>query len=166
MEKALLTAVIGIVLALPLYMVMNTSRAVTPADQGSSIEDVSITNKKDGHTMWFIHTDRTSLTPDMSSASLEGVTVSVESQDLQVKAQKGKYDFDSMDLELSGDVEARSKALVVKGQNVNLKSKTGEITSPGAISVNTKGFSLTGTGLTMIGDNVKVENNVRAEIRQ
>lgn len=165
MEKALLTAVIVIVLVLPLYMVTNVTRAGAQAVQGSSIEDVTITNKKDGKTMWFIHTDRTSLAPDMSSALLEGVTVSLESKDVQVKAKNGEYDLGTMDLELSGGVEARSRDMVVKCDAVSLKSKTGEITSQGEIVVTSKRFAMTGTGLAMIGDKVKVEKNVRAEIK-
>lgn len=165
MEKILLVILIAIVLVIPMYLVGTATRTQSVQARGSVLMDASITNRKDGQKMWAIHTEQTAMSPDMSSAELKGVTVEIVKESATVRADSGKYDFQNSGLALSGNVEARARDLVMSGQDVSIKSDTGEVYSAGDVKVITKGLTLTGKGFALLGNNFKVVENVRAQIR-
>lgn len=165
MEKVLLAVLIAIVIVIPMYLVETAERFQGRGDTASIISNAVISNKKDGKITWLIQADKMTIASDVSNAILNGIMVDASSESATIVADLGKYDFETRDLVLVGDVQAVTKDLVITGNTAKVKAETGEIVSDGDIKVMGKNISLTGTGLWMLGNKMKVIKNVRADLK-
>ncbi len=165
MEKVLLAVLVAIVIVIPMYLVETAERFQGRGDTASIISNAVISNKKDGKITWLIKANKMSIAPDISNAILNGITVDVTSESAKVAADRGDYDFGTRNLLLTGGVQAVTKDLVITGDTAMVKAETGEITSDGEVKVTGKNISLTGTGLWMLGNKMKVIRNVRADVK-
>jgi LPS export ABC transporter protein LptC len=134
------------------------------AEAGTFMEDVVVTNKREGVSQWAVSTRKAWLSEDGKSARMDSVTVVIPDREMTIVADSGIYNMETMDLTLSGNINAATDDYTIKADSAELSGDRDEISSDGMVVVEGKGFRVEGTGLRAGSENgARLLGDVRAE---
>jgi LPS export ABC transporter protein LptC len=122
-----------------------------------------VVNRGTGRDRWTLDAQKVEIYPDGKASRLSRVTITLPEHQMDVESETGVYDLGSRDLTLSGNIEARTEDYVLMTDSIHLKSKTGELTSPGRVVIKGSSFRIEGDGFhTNGGKKVTLKSNVKA----
>ena len=132
---------------------------------GAVLEGVSVTSTNSGRKLWTLETGRAVMSVDMDVANLGPLVVTIPSEDMTVEAGAGVYDVAGGDLSLFEGVRAVSGTFTMEMPQAMIKADDGTVSSESEVKVTGSSFVLEGRGLIARGDEVRILEDVSAQIR-
>jgi lipopolysaccharide export system protein LptC len=149
MKKVLLIGLSVLFLGI-LFLMLGTGRE-TPGDfsigGGSFIDDVRITQKKGGTTLWTLTASKARFTEDENRAELQDISMELEKNGVVLHAEKGIYNLSDRSFTTDSIVKADAKNYTITADSVDYELSSGKISTDGRITVEGKGFRVEGKGM-------------------
>ena len=159
MKKVLLIGLSVLFLGI-LFLMLGTGRE-TPGDfriaGGSFIEDVRITQKKSGSTIWTLTASSAHFLGDENRAELQDISMELQKNGVVLHAAKGIYNLSDRSFTTDSIVKADAKNYTITADSVDYEISSGKIRTDGRITVEGKGFKVEGKGM-------KADSSQRVEI--
>ena len=148
----------------------DTDQAKAPeAAEGAMLENVRVLSSQGGELSWTLNTRAVHMLDNASVAALVGVKAYIVNQSLDISADKGLYDLNSAGLTLLGNVVTTSEGMSMKTERLVMKGSdkgATQVASEGKVNIVGKGFKVQAEDMKIIGDEVRLKDNVRAEIQR
>ena len=149
MKKILLIGLSFLFLVI-LFLMLRTGTE-TPGDfriaGGSFIEDVRITQKKSGSTIWTLTASTAHFAEDENKAELRDISMELQKNGVVLHAEKGIYNLSDRSFTTDSVVKADAKDYTITADSVDYDISSGKIRTDGRITVEGKGFKIEGKGM-------------------
>jgi LPS export ABC transporter protein LptC len=165
MKKVLLIGLSVLFLGI-LFLMLGTGRE-TPGDfriaGGSFIDDLRITQKKSGSTIWTLTASKAQFMGDENRAELQDISMELQKNGVVLHASKGIYNLSDRSFTTDSIVKADAKNYTITADSVDYEISSGKIRTDGRITVEGKGFKVEGKGMKAdSAQRVEILNDVKA----
>jgi LPS export ABC transporter protein LptC len=130
---------------------------------GSFIEDITITQKKNGLTVWTLWADKANFSEDESRAELSDINIVLPDNGLLLYADSGVYNLSDRSFTTDSIVKAEGKDYKITTDSINYEISSGKIETAGRVIVEGRGFRVEGRGMKSdSAEEVTILNDVKA----
>lgn len=161
---------VGLIVLCILLLIIFFVMVRTPEDyknfsiKGKSfLEDIRIIHKENGEPLWILSAKKAEFIEDNNKAELEDIRLSLPKNELMLSAGKGIYSFSEQSFTTNDIVKAESKDYKITADTIYYEISSGTIKTNGKVILETKSFSIEGTGMKTDGrEKVRILNDVKA----
>ena len=163
MKKVLfLLAFISFLAALAYYMSREGEiKAKVQLGGNSYMDDVTITNKKDGVVKWLLNSRKAVFLND-NDVRLSGLKITIPEKGLVLTSESGQYDIGKRNLKIESNIKASTKDYDIVAKTLFWDASKNELLSDDKVQIVGKKFYVEGDGLAATNDNAKLDKNVKA----
>lgn len=164
MKRVLFLAAILALTVLSVLMFKGHKAVESGTTSGSFMEDVRVVNRVSGEHRWTLKARRVEIPGFGKPARLTAVTIDFPEHEMQVESEGGYYDLKTHNLELTGNIRARTEDYVVRTESILVEPESGQISGPDKVVLEGEKFTIEGDGFQADGDRkVVLKNNVKAK---
>lgn len=149
-----------------LFLMLGTGRDMNgefKIGEGSFIEDITITQKKNGLTVWTLSASRANFSEDESKAELSEINILLPDNGVVLYADSGLYNLSESSFTTKSVVKAETKDYKITTDSVNYDISSGKINTDGRVVVEGRGFKVEGSGMkSESAQEVKILRDVKA----
>lgn len=149
-----------------LFLMLGTGKDMNgdfKISMGSFIEDITITQKKNGLPVWTLSAGKANFSEDESQAQLSNVNIVLPENGVVLYADRGVYNLSDRSFTTDSVVKAEAKDYTITTDSLNYDISSGKIKTDGRIVVEGKGFRVEGMGMKSdSAQEVKILRDVKA----
>lgn len=127
----------------------------------SSMEDIAISQKKEGELKWTLRSKTAVFVTD-NDVKLDGLTIQFPEDGLTLTAKGGRYDIDKRNLTIEGNIKASTEDYDILATTLFWDASKNELLSDKKVQIVGKSFFVEGDNLVATTDTAKLTNNVKA----
>lgn len=130
---------------------------------GSFLEDVQITQKKNGVAVWTLTASNAHFLGDENRAELSNISMALQKNGIVLHSEKGIYNLSDRSFTTDHIIKAEGKNYTINADSVDYDIASGKIRTDGRITVEGKGFKVEGKGMNAdSAQKVKILHDVKA----
>lgn len=127
----------------------------------SYMDDVSITQKKEGIVKWILRAEKAVFVTN-NDVKLDSLKIIFPEKELTLTSNGGMYDIDNRNLKIDGNINASTKDYEIVANTLFWDSSKNEILSDEKVQIVGKKFFAEGDNLTATTDKATLNKNVKA----
>lgn len=127
----------------------------------SYMDDVSITQKKEGVVKWIVNTQK-AVFLNSNDVKLADLKIVFPEKDLTLTSDGGLYDIENRNLTIEGNIKASTKDYDIVANTLFWDSSKNEILSDEKVQIVGKKFFVEGDKLTATTNKARLDKNVKA----
>ncbi|MCL4491554.1 MAG: LPS export ABC transporter periplasmic protein LptC [Nitrospirae bacterium] len=127
----------------------------------SYMDDVSITQKKNGIVKWLLKSRKAVFLND-NDVKLTALQITFPEKELTLTSESGMYDIEKRNLKIENNIKASTKDYDIVASTLFWDASKNELLSDEKVRIIGKKFFVEGDNLTATTDNAKLNNNVKA----
>ncbi|MBI3592427.1 MAG: LPS export ABC transporter periplasmic protein LptC [Nitrospirae bacterium] len=127
----------------------------------SYMDDISITQKKEGITKWILKSKKAIFMTD-NNVRLDVLKIIFPEKELTLTSDSGMYDIEKSNLKIEGNIKASTKDYDIVATTLFWDSSKNEVFSDKKVQIIGKRFFVEGDDLTSTTDKATLNKNVKA----
>jgi LPS export ABC transporter protein LptC len=163
--KGILVLLLALLLSLIvtlMYLYQERDESVRLAFVGKSyMEDVSISQKKDGAVKWTLHANE-AVFLNKTDVALSDVKIAFPEKELTLTSSEGNYDIETRDLTLKGAIKAATSDYDILADSLYWDAAKNELLSDKKVTIVGKSFVVEGENMTATTDRATLRKGVKA----
>ncbi|MBZ0156761.1 MAG: LPS export ABC transporter periplasmic protein LptC [Alphaproteobacteria bacterium] len=129
--------------------------------ESSSMDDIRITQKKEGAVKWVLYSKKAVFVTD-NEVKLTSVQIRFPEKELSLTSERGAYDIGKRNLTIEGNIKASTKDYDIIASTLLWDSSRNELLSDREVRIVGKRFFVEGGGMVATSDSAKLHNKVKA----
>lgn len=161
--KIAVIVVLGLVALIIFSPAMNKKQAARPAAPEAELTGVRVLRHEAGALVWELLTPKAVLSESGAAVKMQGVIVKLPGQGMEVSAGQGVFSFNDSSFQLSDNVNAQGNGLKFASAELNLQEGGKRIYSSSEVVLDGPSYRISGRGLEVRDQKIRLLEDVHAE---